>query len=286
MKDFKGKTAFVTGAASGIGLAMARTFLDRGMNVMLADVEQAALDKAVHSLSNHGDRVASVLADVSIGDAVTAAAERAIATFGKVHILANNAGVSRAGKVETIPLADWDWVIGVNLYGTLHGVRTFVPHMRAHGEESHIISTASIAGVTPNALSGPYGATKAAIIALSHVLREELAGSTVGVSVLCPSWVKTNMVDNGRNRPSRFGGPFDILQDPALAARNTLFVESAARGLDPLDVAGLVMRAIEENEFYIFTDPSSRDSVAAREDELMRAFDAVAERLPRIVKAN
>lgn len=286
MKDFKGKTAFVTGAASGIGLAMARTFLDRGMNVMLADVEQAALDKAVHSLSNHGDRVASVLADVALGEAFTAAAERAIATFGKVHILANNAGVSRAGKIEDIPLADWDWVIGVNLYGTLHGMRMFVPHMRAHGEESHIISTASIAGVAPAALSGPYSATKSAIIGLSHVLRDELVGSNIGVSVLCPSWVKTNMVDNGRNRPARFGGAFDILKDPALAARNKLFMASAARGLDPLDAAALVMRAIEANEFYIFTDPAARDSVVARNDELMQACDAVAERLPRIGKAN
>ena len=286
MKDFKGKTAFVTGAASGIGLAMARTFLDRGMNVMLADVEQAALDQAVHSLSNHGDRVASVTADVSVGEAVAEAAERAIKTFGKVHVLANNAGVSKGGKVEEIPLADWDWVIGVNLYGTLHGVRTFVPHMKAHGEPSHIVSTSSMSGLTPKARAGPYGATKFAIVGLSHVLRDELKETNIGVSVLCPGWTRTNMPDNGRNRPERFGGPYDFRKDPLLAARNKEYVENSAKGLDPLDLAALVVRAIEENEFYIMTEPGRRGSVAARYDELMAAFDAVADRLPRILKAS
>src|SRR4051812_26965345 len=286
MKDFKGKTAFVTGAASGIGLAMARTFLDRGMNVMLADVEQAALDKAMHSLSNHGDRAASVAADVSVGEAVAEAAERTIKTFGKVHILCNNAGVSKAGRVEEIPLADWEWVIGVNLYGTLHGIRTFVPHMKAHGEPSHIVSTSSMSGLTPKALAGPYGATKFAIVGMSHVLRDELKDTNIGVSVLCPGWTKTNMPDNGRNRPERFGGAYDFRNDPLLAARNAEYVKNSAIGLDPLDLAALVVRAIEENEFYIMTEPGRRGSVAARHDELMQAFDAVADRLPRILKAS
>jgi NAD(P)-dependent dehydrogenase (short-subunit alcohol dehydrogenase family) len=286
MKDFKGKTAFVTGAASGIGLAMARTFLDRGMNVMLADVEQAALDKAMHSLSNHGNRVASVTADVSVGEAVSEAAERAIKTFGKVHVLCNNAGVSKAGRVEEIPLADWEWVIGVNLYGTLHGIRALVPHMKAHGEPSHIVSTSSMSGLTPKALAGPYGATKFAIVGLSHVLRDELKDSNIGVSVLCPGWTRTNMPDNGRNRPARFGGPYDFRNDPLLAARNKEYVDNSAKGLDPLDLAALVVRAIEENEFYIMTEPGRRANVAARYDELMAAFDAVAERLPRIMKAS
>ncbi|HWM45720.1 MAG TPA: SDR family NAD(P)-dependent oxidoreductase [Xanthobacteraceae bacterium] len=285
MKDFKGKTAFVTGAASGIGLGMARTFLDLGMNVMMADVEEAALAKAAHSLSNHGDRVAHVAADVSLGEAVSEAAARAIERFGKVHVLCNNAGVSRAGRVEEIALADWEWVIGVNLYGMIHGVRAFVPHMRAHGEPSHIVSTSSMSGLTPKALAGPYGATKFAMVGLSHVLRDELAGSNIGVSVLCPGWTRTNMPDNGRNRPARFGGAYDFRKDPLLAARNKDYVDNSAKGLDPLDLAALVVRAIEENEFYIMTEPGRRASVAARYDEIMRAFDAVAERLPRIQKA-
>lgn len=286
MKDFKGRTAFITGAASGIGLGLARAFLDRGMNVMMCDVEEAALKQAVHSLSNHGDRVASVLADVSVGEEVHKAAEKAFATYGKVHILCNNAGVSRAGYVEEVPLSDWEWVIGVNLYGMIYGLRAFLPHMKAHGEPSHIVSTSSMSGLTPKALAGTYGATKFAIVGLSHVLAEELEGTNVGVSVLCPGWTRTSMPDNGRNRPARFGGPLDYRKDPKLTERNKMYVEGSRAGLDPLDLAALVIRAIEENEFYIITQPNRRGDVQARYDELMRAFDAAAERLPRILKAS
>jgi NAD(P)-dependent dehydrogenase (short-subunit alcohol dehydrogenase family) len=284
MKDFQGRTAFVTGAASGIGLAMARTFLDRGMNVMMADVEQKALDAAAHSLSNHGDRVGKVLADVSIGEALNEAAARTFEKFGNVHLLCNNAGVSRGGTVEEISIADWEWVVGVNLYGTIHGIRTFVPHMKQHGEPCHIVSTSSMSGLTPKGLAGPYGATKFAIVGLSDVLRQELADTKIGVSVLCPGWTKTNMPDNGRNRPARFGGAYDFRADPMLAERNKRYVEGAANGLDPLDLAALVMRAIEENEFYIITEPTRRPDVEKRYKELLGAFDAAAERLPKILK--
>jgi len=286
MKEFKGKTAFVTGAASGIGLALARTFLGRGMNVMMADVEEASLKAAAHSLSNYGDRVGSVLCDVAIGDAIAEAADKTFRQFGKVHILCNNAGVSRAGRVEDISLADWEWVIGVNFYGTLHGIRAFVPHMRAHGEPSHIVTTSSMSGLTPKALAGPYGATKFALVGLSHVLRDETAGSNIGVSVLCPGWTKTNMPDNGRNRPARFGGAYDFRTDPLLAERNKEYVDGSKNGLDPLDLAELVIRAIEENELYILTEPGRRASVERKFDEIRRAFDAVDERLPKILAAS
>jgi NAD(P)-dependent dehydrogenase (short-subunit alcohol dehydrogenase family) len=285
MKEFKGKTAFITGAASGIGLGLARTFLDRGMNVMMADIEDAALNAAVHGLSNYGDRVASLRCDVGIGEELEAAAARTFATFGNVHILCNNAGVSRAGLAEEIALADWDWVIGVNLYGLIHGVRAFLPHMKQHGEPGHIVNTSSMSGLTPKALAGPYGATKFAIVGLSHVLADELQGTPIGVSVLCPGWTRTNMPDNGRNRPARFGGAYDFRADPLLAERNKQYVEGSRNGLDPLDLAALVMRAIEEDDFYIITQPSRRGDVQARYDELMGAFDAAAARLPRILKA-
>ena len=274
----------MTGAASGIGLAMARTFLDRGMNVMMADVERAALETAAHSLSNHGDRVAHVLADVSIGEALAEAAARTFEKFGKVHILCNNAGVSRGGTVEEISIADWEWVVGVNLYGTIHGIRAFLPHMKAHGEPGHIVNTSSMSGLTPKALAGPYGATKFAIVGLSDVLRQECEGSNVGVSVLCPGWTKTNMPDNGRNRPARFGGAYDFRADPLLAERNKRYVEGSMNGLDPLDLAALVMRAIAEKEFYILTEPGRRKDVQGRYNEILRAFDAVDERLPKILK--
>ncbi len=285
MREFKGRTAFVTGAASGIGLGLARSFLDRGMNVMMADVEDAALKAAVHGFSNYGDRVASLRCDVSIAEELHAAAARTFATFGNVHILCNNAGVSPAGQVEEIALSDWDWAIGVNLYGLIHGMRAFLPHMKQHGEPGHIVNTSSMSGLTPKALAGPYGATKFAIVGLSHVLHDELADTNIGVSVLCPGWTRTNMPDNGRNRPARFGGAFDYRTDPVLAERNKRYVEGSRAGLDPLDLAALVMRAIEENEFYIITQPDRRGDVQARYDEIMTAFDAAAARLPRILKA-
>ena len=283
MKEFKGKTAFITGAASGIGLGLARTFLDRGMNVMMCDVEQAALDKAVHGLSNYGNKVSSVVADVAVGQAIAEAADKTFKAFGKVHVLCNNAGVSRAGPMDEISMTDWEWVVGVNLYGTVHGIRTFLPHMKAHGEPSHIVSTSSMSGLTPKALAGTYGATKFAIVGLSHVLHDECQGTNVGVSVLCPVWTRTNMPDNGRNRPARFGGPINVKNDPKLAERNKVYVENSAKGLDPLDLAGLVVRAIEENEFYIMTQPDRRASVQERYDEIMESFDHVAERLPKIL---
>jgi NAD(P)-dependent dehydrogenase (short-subunit alcohol dehydrogenase family) len=285
MREFKGRTAFITGAASGIGLGLARTFLDRGMNVMMADVEEEALRAAVHGLSNYGNRVASVRCDVSIAEELQAAAARTFETFGNVHILCNNAGVSPAGHVEEITLPDWDWAIGVNLYGMIHGVRAFLPHMKRHGEPGHIINTSSMSGLTPKALAGPYGATKFAIVGLSHVLHDELADTKIGVSVLCPGWTRTNMPDNGRNRPARFGGAFDYRTDPVLAERNKRYVEGSRSGLDPLDLAALVVRAIEENEFYIVTQPNRRGDVQVRYDEIMQAFDAAEARLPRILKA-
>lgn len=283
MRDFAGKTAFVTGAASGIGLAMARSFLDRGMNVMMVDVEKAVLEQTMHGLSNYGDRVGHAVADVSVGEEINAAAERAIARFGKVHVLCNNAGVSRAGALDDMALSDWEWVIGVNLYGTIHGIRAFVPHMKAHGEASHIVNTSSIAGVTAQALGGTYATTKFAIVGISEVLRQELEGTGIGVSVLCPGWTKTNMFFNGRNRPERFGGALDVFADPKLAERNARYRDAGTRGLDAADLAALVIRAIEENELYIFTQPDRREAVEARYDEIIRGFDAVSERLPKIL---
>jgi short-subunit dehydrogenase len=142
-----------------------------------------------------------------------------------------------------------------------------------------------MSGLTPKALAGPYGATKFAIVGLSHVLHDELADTKIGVSVLCPGWTRTNMPDNGRNRPARFGGAFDYRTDPVLAERNKRYVEGSRSGLDPLDLAALVVRAIEENEFYIVTQPNRRGDVQVRYDEIMQAFDAAAARLPRILKA-
>ncbi len=275
MRDFAGKTAFITGGASGIGLAMARAFLEAGMNVMLADIEEPALQGALRGLSNYGPRVAGVVADVSERTTLEQAAAEAFARFGKVHVLCNNAGVSRAGPVEKIATSDWEWVIGVNLMGTVAGLQLFLPHIKAHGEGGHIVNTASIAGLAPGALSGPYAATKFGIVGLSEVLADELAGSNIGVSVLCPSWVRTRMVDNGRNRPARFGGKFALADDPANAERNARFLAAVERGLEPDRVAAMVVQAMRENRLYVFTDPARQADVEKRFRRIEEGFAAV-----------
>ncbi len=275
MKDFAGKTAFITGGASGIGLAMARAFLEAGMKVMLADIEEPALQSALRGLSNHGPRVAGVVSDVSDRKTLEQAASEAFAKFGKIHVVCNNAGVSRAGLVEKVATSDWEWVIGVNLMGTIAGIQLFLPHIKAHGEGGHIVNTASIAGLAPGALSGPYAATKFGIVGLSEVLADELAGSNIGISVLCPSWVRTRMVDNGRNRPARFGGKFALGDDPANVERNARFLAAVEKGLEPDRVAAMVMQAMRENRLYVFTDPARQADVERRFRRIEEGFAAL-----------
>src|SRR5215469_2916895 len=196
MREFAGKTAFVTGGASGIGLALGRAFVREGASVMLADIEEPALERAAAELSGIGPRVSSVVCDVSIREDVEAAAAKTFTEFGSVQVLCNNAGVSRAGTVEQIAATDWQWVIGVNLMGLIHGISTFLPHMKQSGEPGHIVNTASISGMRGGALSGPYAATKFAIVGLSEVLAAELAGTGIGVTVLCPASIHTRMPEN------------------------------------------------------------------------------------------
>jgi NAD(P)-dependent dehydrogenase (short-subunit alcohol dehydrogenase family) len=279
MRDFNGKTAFVTGGAGGIGFALAKAFLQAGMNVMLADIEEKALEGALKSLAIYDNRLAGVVLDVSLSAAFERAAEETFTRFGKVHVLCNNAGVSRAGPVDKVAPSDWEWVWGVNVGAAVTGIRIFLLSIKSHGEGGHIVNTASMAGLVGNALSGVYTSTKFAIVGLSEVLAEELKGSNIGVSVLCPASVRTNMPMNGRNRPARFGGSFDILADPALAERNARFLANNAAGLHPDRVAPMVLRAIRENRLYIVTDPARRTAVEARHARIMAAFDASEEDL-------
>jgi NAD(P)-dependent dehydrogenase (short-subunit alcohol dehydrogenase family) len=276
MMDFSGKTAFVTGGASGIGLALCRAFGRRGMKVAVADVEAEACAGAIETLGREGVCAMAATCDVSDREALAGAAAKTFAEFGKVHILCNNAGVSRAGPIENIAPSDWDWVIGVNLKGLIHGLQIFLPHMKAHGEPGHIVNTASMNGVAGAALAGPYSATKFAVVGLSEVLAAELAETTIGVSVLCPSRVKTRMLDNGRNRPARFGGPIRPDMDSANAERNRRYARALESGLDPADVAGLVISAIEARRLYIFTHADRRGDVEDRLARMLQGFDALA----------
>ena len=274
MQELSGKAAFVTGGASGIGFALGRAFAASGMKVMLADIEQGVLDNAVRRLGESGAEVRGVLCDVSERAAVERAAAQTFAAFGAVHVVCNNAGVGGGGPIEQIPPADWDWTIGVNLMGVIHGIGVFLPHIKAHGEGGHIVNTASMAGMVSPPLSAPYNATKFAVVTLSETLAAELAGSAIGVSVLCPGWVDTRIMESARNRPARFGPPHE--PTAAARARAAEVAERLRTGMDPQEVAARVLAAIRDNDLYIFTHPEMRGAVEDRFRRILAAWDKAA----------
>ena len=268
MRDLQGKAAFVTGGASGIGLAMARAFLQAGMKVMIADIEQAALDRALGELKALGE-VRGAVCDVAERQSVFDAAKASFDAFGRVHVLCNNAGVGAGGPQELISEGDWDWVLDVNLRGVVHGIRAFLLHIKAHGEGGHVVNTASMAGHLSPPGMGPYCASKFAVVGMSEGLAAELQGSDIGVSVLCPGWVRTGITESGRNRPERFGERSNLPPSPMAA----MAAEAVRTGLDPAAVAAQVVDAIRENHLYIFTHPEMRGAVDERFARIGAAFD-------------
>jgi NAD(P)-dependent dehydrogenase (short-subunit alcohol dehydrogenase family) len=270
VRDFRGKAAFVTGGASGIGLALGRAFAKVGCRVMLADIEEAALADAVRSLERIGPEVCGVVCDVADSASVEAAAERTIAAFGRVHILCNNAGVAGGSGIDDISLASWRWVLDVNLMGVVHGLRAFLPHMRGHLEGGHIVNTASMAGMLSDGGMGlsPYTASKYAVVALSEGLRAELEPHGIGVTVLCPGFVQTSIAEAGRNRPARYGA-----HAPVASPRSAAIAELVRTGIDPKAVADRVLAAIRDDELYVFTHPEYRQAIEARFAGILAAFD-------------
>ena len=276
MRELSGRTAFITGGASGIGLELGRAFVAAGMKVMLADVETGALERAVASLREITSDIRGVACDVADADSVERAAQATFDAFGHVHVVCNNAGVAAGGSIDNISLDNWRWVIDVNLMGVVHGIRTFLPHLRAHGEGGHIVNTASMAGMNGGLGFSPYTASKFAVVAMSEGLSMQVKPHGIGVSVLCPSFVRTAIGDSGRNRPARYGQPQPL--DPASPA-GLMVAEIARRlqaGLDPSDVAARVVAAIRNDELYIFTHPNMRDEVDARFAAIQAAMDKVA----------
>jgi len=270
MQHLEGKTAVVTGAASGIGLGMARTFAREGMAVVLCDIRADRLDAALAEVERLGARAIAVPTDVSDRASVEQAAKTAVAAFGAVHVVCNNAGVTMHGKsVAEMAPQEWDWVIGVNLYGVIHGVQTFLPLIRAHGEEGHIVNTASIAGfvVNPERRSGAYATTKYAVVALSESLHANLAETPIGVSVLAPAAVDTQIYRSGDNRPARFGGPY------ALPGNDPLH-EELKTGLHPDVVGERVVWAIRKRELFVFTHMQTKDWLDRRHQRIRDAFDS------------
>jgi NAD(P)-dependent dehydrogenase (short-subunit alcohol dehydrogenase family) len=273
MRDLTRKTAFITGGASGIGLALGRAFAEAGTNVMLADIEADALTAAVDSLKPTGANVRGVICDVTDPAAMDKAAQATIDAFGNVHILCNNAGVAGGSGAEAISLETWRWVLDVNLMGVVHGLRTFLPRILAHGEGGHIVNTASMAGMISGLGFGPYTASKFAVVGLSEGLASELAPLGIGVSVLCPGFVRTRIHESQRNRPQRYGPapmPPPGSRGRALALEVASLVQA---GMDPAQVAAQVLNAICEDRLYVFTHPEMRDEAAQRFSAILQAMD-------------
>jgi NAD(P)-dependent dehydrogenase (short-subunit alcohol dehydrogenase family) len=255
VQDLHGKVAVVTGGASGIGNALARRFASEGARVVIGDVEAAALERAVSELRASGADVEGVVTDVTDPAQMQALGDAAVAAFGGVHVFCNNAGVGGGGLSWEMPLSTWEWVIGVNLWGVIHGVRTFVPLLMQQ-TEAHIVNTASVAGLVAAPFMGPYNASKHAVVAISETLHHELAMSApqVKVSVLCPGWVNTKIAESARNRPEHLKDGAAPDADAAALLRG--FLE---QGMPPDEVASKVLDAMREERFWILTHDEEGD---------------------------
>lgn len=281
MKDLAGKTAFVTGAASGIGLGIATALAQAGVKVMLCDIEEAALTSALETLRRTNVDVDSVKADVSLKAELQAAATATIARYGKVHILVNNAGVGGGGDYGHWTDASWNWTLGVNLMSVIWGIEIFGPLLEMHGEGGQIVSTASIAGLISGSGSA-YNVTKYGVVALCEGLRMTLAPRGIGVSVLCPGFIRTHIMDSARNLPQRFAGALRSSPlDGATAERVKLVATRISGGIDPLYVGELVREGIENDWPYIFTDAEFEPAIEARFAAIKQGFDRIRGRTPR-----
>jgi NAD(P)-dependent dehydrogenase (short-subunit alcohol dehydrogenase family) len=279
MEQLSGKVALVTGAASGIGLALTTAFAAEGMKVVMADIEVDALEQAAAGLPD-GTEVLTVVTDVSDQAQVEALRESAVDAFGTVHVVCNNAGVSAGGPVWLADQAEWDWVMGVNLYGVVNGIRAFTPLMIEQGE-GHIVNTASMAGLVSAPFMGLYNVSKHGVVTLSETLLSDLqlvGAQGVGVSVLCPGWVKTRIHEAGRNRPAEMSESEEV---QTLDASMQEFIAGViAGGLDPADVAGMVVHAIKTDHFYVLTHPDWMTFVAARTARIVGGENPVLAALP------
>jgi NAD(P)-dependent dehydrogenase (short-subunit alcohol dehydrogenase family) len=271
MKDFEGRTAFITGGASGIGLGIAGAFLQSGMRVVIADRRRDHMDEAMARLKPWvaSKQVHALRLDVTDRAAMAAAADETEHVFGKLHVLVNNAGVGLQGPFSGITYADWDFGLGVNLGGVINGLQTFLPRIRAHGEGGHIVNTASLAALVPMPTDYVvYVTAKAAVVTLSETIRAELAQENIGVSVLCPGPVRTNIHEVSQNRPPQFGVGEAYRAAESAGATKVPFPSM----MEPADVGTLVLNAVRDDELYVITHGEWRPMAAARHDALLAAM--------------
>ena len=265
MNDLDGRVAVITGAASGIGLAMAHAFGAEGMRLVLADIEAPALEAAVAELDDSIERLA-VVCDVSKADDIEALRAAALDAFGSVHVVCNNAGVGGGGPTSAIDVDDWKWVIDIDLWSVIHGVRVFLPGLIEQGE-GHIVNTASVAGLFSAPFMGPYNVAKYGVVALSETMRSELlmSQSPVGVSVLCPSWVRTNIATSIRNKPGASTADVEALGE--------IVQPLIDKGIDPAAVAAQVVDAVRNDRFWIITHDDTDAAVTARTRSILDRTD-------------
>jgi len=271
MREIDGKVAVVTGGGSGIGAALARAFAAQGMDVVVADIEAGAAEKVAAELRLSGRRALAVQTDVSVPESVAALAERTYAELGACHVLCNNAGVLLMGALESRTAADWEWVLGVNLWGVIHGVLAFVPRMLAQPGEKQIVNTGSLAGLLAAPGVGVYGTAKFGVVGLSEHLRLDLARHGIGVSVVCPGGVQTKILHSERNRPSALGRSKISREDIELVLGTAAVHPDEMQ--PPEAIAAAVLEGIRANDAFIVTHAHYRGAVEARHAELMRAFD-------------
>ena len=259
MRDFQGKTAFITGGASGAGLGQAKVFGDAGCRIVIADIRQEAIDSALQELRKRGVEAHGIRLDITDRQAFAAAADEAERVFGPVHLLFNTAGVSIFGPIEKATYDDYDWIFGVNLGGVVNGHQTFVPRMIAHGEGGHIVNTASLGAFFANSGAGIYSTSKFAVHGLSMAMRDALARYGIGVSVLCPANIRSNIAESVKTRPAHLSHSGFEVDEREIAALHDIY----SQGMDPEELAGHVKAAIEADRFYIIPYPEARPLLQA-----------------------
>ena len=276
MQDLTGKTAVITGGASGIGLALAHRFGTAGMRLLIADIEEPALEAATRELSDAGHEVTPTVTDVSELTQIEALADTAASTYGNVHLLCNNAGVGGGGSllVPETSLDMWKWTIDIDLWGVIYGCKVFMPAMAAHGEGAHVVNTASMAGLGSPAFMGAYAVAKHGVVSLSESLAREaqLLGLDIGVSVLCPAFVATAIADSARNLPADIEAPATESGELGDVVRQLV-----ASGMPPAQVADAVHDAVVHDRFWILTHDDSKVAVTARADEIVSGTNPSAQ---------